>query len=196
MLPKWATIHLEKPRANRLANYLLEFVNRGDTVLDCGCGTMHVAHLLHQRSGARGVGTDILNFNESDLEMCICPGEALPFADNSIDVVLLIFVLHHSKDSRKILKEALRVARRRVILFEDVYDNYFELWLLKIMDWLGNRTVSAHIPLPFAFKPEAEWKKVFSESDVNLIAVKTIRPLFFLPTRHRGFVIDLKKQKN
>lgn len=191
MIPKWASIHIERPRAKRLANYLLELTDPDHTILDCGCGTMYVANLLHQESGAKIIGTDILDFNETSLEMCVCPGEHLPFADSSVDVVMLIFVLHHSKDSMKILKEAVRVARKRVIIFEDVYETSFELGILKVFDWLGNRTISAAIPLPFTFKPEAEWKRIFNELGTRLISVKNIRPLFFLPSKHRGFVLEV-----
>ena len=192
MIPKWVTIHIERPRAKRLANYLIELTEPGHTILDCGCGTMYVANLIHQASGARIIGSDILNFNESELEMCVCPGENLPFADSSVDVVLLIFVLHHSRDPISILRESIRVARKRVIIFEDVYENRLELGFLKIFDWLGNRTVSASIPLPFTFKPEAEWKRIFHDLDAKLVSANPIRPLFFLPTRHRGFVVDVE----
>lgn len=191
MIPKWASTPFENPRARRLANYLLEFTQPHQTILDCGCGTMYVADLIYQKSGSRIIGTDIINFNETSLEMCVCPGESLPFADNSVDVAMLIFVLHHSRDSLRILKECIRVARQRVIVFEDVYDNRFELGMLKALDWLGNRTVSAEIPLPFTFKPETEWKKIFAELGTKLVSVETIRPLFFLPSRHKGFILEV-----
>ena len=71
MIPKWASIHIERPRAKRLANYLLELTEPDHTILDCGCGTMYVANLIHKETGAKIIGTDILDFNETSLEMCV-----------------------------------------------------------------------------------------------------------------------------
>ncbi|TVP45525.1 MAG: methyltransferase domain-containing protein [Gemmatimonadales bacterium] len=46
---------------------------------------------------------------------------ALPLPDRSVDTVLLSFVLHHTADPEQALAEALRVARRRVVVLESVY---------------------------------------------------------------------------
>lgn len=43
-------------------------------------------------------------------------GEALPFMDGSFDTVLLAEVLEHVEEPRRLLREALRVARGRVVL--------------------------------------------------------------------------------
>lgn len=47
--------------------------------------------------------------------------EALPYPDRSFDLVFLGLVLHESDDSLKALKEALRVARKRVSILEWPY---------------------------------------------------------------------------
>jgi SAM-dependent methyltransferase len=47
-------------------------------------------------------------------------GLHIPFPDDSFDVVLLIFALHHADDPAAVLREARRVCRRHVIAFEDV----------------------------------------------------------------------------
>ncbi|MBV6393253.1 MAG: hypothetical protein KPEEDBHJ_02492 [Anaerolineales bacterium] len=191
MIPQWVVTIIERWRARRLANHLIEIAGSHETILDCGSGTMSIASLLQKGSGARIIGTDILDLNETDMEMCICPGEFLPFADSSVDAVLLIFVLHHSQDNMKILQECIRVARTRVIIFEDVYRNPFELGIVKFFDRLGNRIISTAIPLPFTFKSEEEWGRVFSSFNVKLLSTHVIRPLPFLLTRHRGFALEV-----
>ena len=190
MLPKWTTSYFEKIRARRLANYLVKFTQPHQTILDCGCGTMYIANLIRQSSESKIIGTDIINFNETDLEMCISLGEYLPFASKSVDVVMLIFVLHHSTDSIQILEECIRVARHRVIIFEDVYETPFQLKMLKMVD-CGNRFISADMPLPFNFKTVSEWKNIFEELGTKLISAETILPFPFLPSNHKGFILDV-----
>lgn len=192
MLPKSVNIIFERPRSLRLAKQILKFIHPHKSVLDCGCGSMSIAELISEHSNTTVFGTDVIDMNETKLDMCLCPGEHLPFASNSVDIVLLIFVLHHSNDSLQILRECIRVARRRVIVFEDVYDNLFEFHLLKIMDWIGNRSLSAEMHLPFTFKTEAEWRVIFNDFGMELVSVEIIRPLPFLLTRHRGFILDIQ----
>jgi len=50
----------------------------------------------------------------------VCGGVRLPFADGEFDTVLLLSVLHHAKSPEAVLAEAARVARHRVIVFEDI----------------------------------------------------------------------------
>lgn len=193
MFPKWITSPIEKIRARRIANYALQFTQSHQTILDCGCGTMYVADLIRQQSGARIIGTDILDFNETDLENCICIGEVLPFASNSVDVVMLLFVLHHSHTSLKILQECVRVAKHRVIVFEDVYETKFQLNMLKMVDSL-NHTLSTDIPLPFAFKTVSEWTKIFEELGMKLISAETIFPFPLLPSKHKSFILEVAQE--
>lgn len=47
--------------------------------------------------------------------------EALPLREGSVDTVVLSFVLHHLADPDQGLREALRVARQRVLVLESVY---------------------------------------------------------------------------
>jgi SAM-dependent methyltransferase len=93
----------------------------GTRVLDVGCGAGYVASELGARS-ARVTAVDIVDCRE----VKTCPfhlydGVHLPFAEGSFDLVLLSFVLHHVPDERKIplLREAVRVARGKVVLIED-----------------------------------------------------------------------------
>jgi ubiquinone/menaquinone biosynthesis C-methylase UbiE len=190
MLPKWMTQSVEDYRARRIAHHVAQFVAPHDTVLDCGCGAMLVAHELYLRVGAKIFGSDVLNFNTTPLSNCLCPGERLAFANASIDTVCLIAVLHHTNDPTLTLNECLRVARRRLIIMEDVYHSSFELWVLKTLDWLGNRALSEDMSLPFNFKPEPVWRQLFESLGVRVFATVPVRPMPFLPARYRLFVLD------
>jgi alpha-1,6-mannosyltransferase len=79
------------------------------------------------------------------------PGEALPFKDDSVDTVVLSFVLHHAKDPRRVLGEALRTAGRRVVILESVPRSPRERRWLEGLD----RWVNAHRGVGGMGRPEA-----------------------------------------
>jgi ubiquinone/menaquinone biosynthesis C-methylase UbiE len=190
MLPNWWIFMIEEYRANRIAASLAQFVDPGETVLDCGCGSMSVAQALHKQTGAKILGSDVIAMNRTDLSMSLCPGEWLSFASKSVGTVLLVSVLHHTTDPLKTLNECLRVARRRVIIQEDVYRNAFERWLLGVLDWVCSRAVSDEISLPNRFQSEGEWRQIFADLSVDLVAARSVRPIPWQPSRHRLFVLD------
>ncbi len=67
-------------------------------------------------------GIDIVDIRKTDIpDFRLWDGRELPFDDDAFDVVALTFVLHHMSNELKplLLREAWRVARRRVFIFED-----------------------------------------------------------------------------
>lgn len=190
MLPDWWISAIEKYRANRIVGYLSKFVEPGETVLDCGCGSMIVAQSLRERSRVEVFGVDVINLNRTSLSLCLCAGERLSLANESVDTVLLVSVLHHTCHPVEVLRECLRVAKHRVIIQEDVFQSSLELKLLELLDWIGNRSASAEISLPFNFKSECGWVEIFESLRIDLAAVESVRPIPWQPSRHRLFVLD------
>jgi ubiquinone/menaquinone biosynthesis C-methylase UbiE len=109
-------------------------------------------------------------------------GGKLPFEDNSFDATLAVFVLHHCMDTTASLKELIRVAKKKIIIIEEIYNNEFEKFLLFSHDWIGNHLESWDVNIPLNFMPLKKWEKVFKEN--NLIIEDTIKvyqfPLFNL----------------
>lgn len=177
-------------RARRIAAYLSNPIAREIRVLDCGCGKMVVSQLLQQALGVEVVGVDVISLNDTDLEMCLGDASRLPFADDSFDAVYAVSVLHHTTHAARVLQECLRVTREQLVILEDVYQSQFELALLKIFDWIGNRPVAADMPLPFTFRSEVAWLQQFERSGARVRGVRSIRPVPWRPTRHRMFVLE------
>ena len=91
----------------------------GSTVLDLGCGFGAYGGALVDE-GVKCFGCDI---NIQYLKRAVVNGlpvaavdGKLPFADRSIDSVLLLEVIEHVPDFRGLLSEAFRVARRNVLV--------------------------------------------------------------------------------
>ncbi len=99
--------------------YLVENIS-GETVLDVGCATgIYVDHLV--QNGYRASGVDFSAPLIADAkkkfkgEFSVANAYKLPFKDKSFDTVLLLDILEHIDDTRA-LKEAARVAAKRVII--------------------------------------------------------------------------------
>ena len=99
------------------------------SVLDVGCGTgrrlEELSLYLEDRIELRGV--DVALRDEPPLPCTRTPelerfdGRHLAFEDDRFDVVMICYVLHHLNpvQAAALLGEALRVARRQVMILED-----------------------------------------------------------------------------
>jgi ubiquinone/menaquinone biosynthesis C-methylase UbiE len=116
---------------------------RGQRVLEIGVG-LGTDHIQFARAGADLTGVDLTSKGielvgrrlaieslESDLQ--VADAERLPFADASFDVVYSWGVLHHTPDTPKAVKEAVRVLRPGGRLCVMVYSRHawvsYGLWL-------------------------------------------------------------------
>lgn len=102
-----------------------KYVPKGARVLDAGCGEGALSVLLAER-GVTVVGTDISKPNIEraqafakergvTIPFSVADASALPFEDQSFDVVISSHVLEHLPDFDAGLRELLRVSRGRVI---------------------------------------------------------------------------------
>ena len=177
-------------RAHRIERSLRKHLEGADKLIDCGSGSMRVAKSIEKRQGLKAYGTDVIHLKAGHTRFCLCAGEHLPFADNSFDVVTLMFVLHHTTDAAVAIKECARVARKRVVILEDIYSHPLEKEWLKFLDVLGNFTISLDMPFPFTFKSVAEWERVFADLGLRLAASERIVPSPLRPSRHRLFLLE------
>ncbi len=95
----------------------------GESLLDIGCGTGHFLRWF-KNSGLRISGVDnsadMLNIAKKDLneetELKLANAEKLPYPENKFDIVTMITTLEFLDKPEVSLKEAIRVAKKRVFL--------------------------------------------------------------------------------
>jgi ubiquinone/menaquinone biosynthesis C-methylase UbiE len=108
---------LEKAALHRL----LGCFSRAWSILEVGCGTGHFTRWLSDE-GLAAVGLDISAAMLAEARILdsvpLVQGDAvrLPFADGAFDVTALVTTLEFLERPREALAEALRVARRGVLL--------------------------------------------------------------------------------
>jgi SAM-dependent methyltransferase len=92
-----------------------------ERLLDVGCGTGYFTHRFATEGRLRAVGLDPngawLDFARARAagseQYCAGIAEALPFADRSFDLAVSVTALCFVADSRRAVREILRVTRRR-----------------------------------------------------------------------------------
>jgi SAM-dependent methyltransferase len=89
-------------------------LNGRSVILDLGCNTGNVLSYIRRRYGCTVIGLD---YPEAWMNKCRVPGvvrsdgRSLPFSDGVFDAVLLLHVIGHVEDPRKVIQEAHRVLK-------------------------------------------------------------------------------------
>lgn len=123
--------------AQQLADLLSPHLEQGDIILDAGAGELTIlSHMVSCLSGqiARVYACDIsdsrLEIGRSyaetqgvEIETFTAELSRVPFDDNSVDVVTTNHAIEpNGGHEREILSELLRIARRKLVLFEPCYE--------------------------------------------------------------------------
>ena len=163
-----------KRRTDKIVSSFKDFIKRGERVLDVGAGGGWISKEIKKTKSTENVLLDIIDFNQTNLDLILYDGEKMPFPNNSFDTVLLICVLHHTEKPEAVLKEAKRVSRNKIIILEDTYNSFFSKTVLCFWDVITN--LSSFLIKPFGekmsfnFKKVSQWQKIFDELSLKIIS--------------------------
>ncbi len=182
---------LEARRAASIARRLRRHIAPGESVIDLGCGSLVVAEAIERGTGARVTGLETLAYRKRRLPMALYSGRRAPFADGCFDAALIAFVLHHCEDGGlAALREARRLARKRVIVLEDAYDTPFQRAAIRLLDRALNGLENPRIRVPLLFRPTGEWIGLFARMGLRAAAFRRIRTTPILRTPQVLFVLE------
>lgn len=155
-------------RGEAKARCLLPFIpTDAASVLDLGGAEGHVGRALSRARGMAVTVADVARYDTRPLPFVALGGGDLPFQDDSFDVCVLSFVLHHAASPEGLLSEAARVTRQRILVLESVFRSDFDRASLYLLDGLANRirrtaAVSAP-PESIRHRTFADWHRLLSE---------------------------------
>lgn len=160
------------------------FIKAEDKILDIGCGNGIFSKKLKDFFHADLIGVDLQDRRTADIPFKLVSGENLPFADNTFDVVFINFLLHHTSDCQKVLAEAKRVSKRKIIIYEDLKENFiddlsflFHKFTYKLFFRPYNLIVS--------FKSEKEWEEIFKNLGLKILSRKKAPSIMPFDLRNR-----------
>lgn len=133
-----ALLDLEmRRRAEALSEVLRPHLDPRATALDVGAGTGHNGQALVEAGAcARVLAADVVDLRVVGPAVAIFDGRRLPFDGASVDVCLLIHVLHYAPDPAGLLRECARVARGAVLVIQSTHEGPWAgraLWLNELL---------------------------------------------------------------
>jgi SAM-dependent methyltransferase len=149
-------------RARVLSEHLSQVIPEAASVLDVGCGDGLIDSLIHdRRPDLQLQGIDVLVRPRTFIVVTQFDGKMLPCDDSSFDCVMFVDVLHHMRDPMALLCEAVRVARKAIVIKDHAREGLLGGFTLRIMDTIGNRRHG--VSLPFNYWTTEQWVKAWDQ---------------------------------
>ena len=159
--------YIHSRRVRVLCESLSDDIPPNAKVLDVGCGDGLLASLImNDRPDVEISGIDVLARSQTKIPVSLFDGMTIPFPDNSYDAVMFVDVLHHTRDPMVLLREAVRVARKTILIKDHHLNGLLAGPTLRFMDYVGNARHG--VSLPYYYWPEQKWLEAFSTLGVRV----------------------------
>jgi len=170
-----------KPQqSNCIVEYLARYLPDEGRLLDVGCGTGKISHLVgQQKPQLRIQGIDILVQPNAEIQVQEFDGHTIPFEDNSFDAVTFVDVLHHTTNHQRLISEAVRVSTGSIVIKDHLSNSWLDHKILSFMDWIGNRSLG--IQSIYNYFSQAQWDSVFKEIGIEKVAKIQVKKLYPFP---------------
>jgi SAM-dependent methyltransferase len=158
-------------RAFDMALEIARVIPRGSEVLDVGCGNGFIAHHLSSLLGTSVAGIDVESSTEAPIDYRRYDGRQFPVDEDSVDAVLLCYVLHHAQDFAAVLNEMRRVLRvgGLAVIYEDIPRSWWDkgaCWIHNLQ-WRGRTG-------PCTFRRESEWRSLFNSFGFEIVTERRL----------------------
>ena len=181
---------LYKKAALKMCRDCVDFINKGDNILDLGCGSGIVAETFGEFFESSILGIDIRDSRIIPIPFKLIEGANFPFGSLSFDVILISYVLHHASNQEELLKEAKRVAKR-IIVFEDLPDGFWSK-LRCFFHGVSYNSLFQKKDQKFHFRTRKGWEELFERLDLKILTAKRVSNLIKIidPVKNILFVLE------
>lgn len=160
----------------------------GSKCLDVGAGSGTFSEYLRKQNHQVS-SVDIIDHPEAN-DVHVFNGKDIPFADDSFNTSILMFVLHHTNDQEKLLKDVIRVTTDHIIVAEDIVYNLFDRLLGAI-----HLNSSPWSKAQKSFRTHTGWLKFFDQLELELVDIVKIprwsKPYY--PVVRKIYVLKVNK---
>jgi SAM-dependent methyltransferase len=164
-------------REGELVAMVAPFIDPSFTVLDVGAGNGKLSLRVAAGTGAELTLCDVCPHAVRGMKyLTMKSPTTLPCEDRTYDVVMMAFMLHHMDtfgQQERLLEEARRVARKRLVILEDTAIGHFEKIANRAWDFVMNAPQG--IPTPFTFRSTSEWRVLIERVGFQLRHAETFR---------------------
>ena len=179
---------LYQKSAHKMCLQCEQFIEKKSKILDIGCGSAIIANTFQNFFDTEVIGVDVVDRRIFPIAFSLINGRKLSFPDNSFDNALIAYTLHHSQDPVALLKEAKRVVKHRIFIYEDLPDDFLSKLVcyfhsFSFDKFFGNKDKTT-------FKKEEEWLEIFKSLDLKLVHDKYVS-FSFEPVKKKLFVLEV-----
>jgi SAM-dependent methyltransferase len=182
-------------RAYDMALEIARVIPRGSEVLDVGCGNGFIAHHLSAMLGTGVIGIDVMETTQAPIDYRRYDGVRIPLAEDSVDAVLLCYVLHHARDISSLLTEIKRVLQPNgiVVIYEDIPETLWDRFVCLTHDLKWRKRTGA-----CTFRDEISWRDVFADAGFEIVRERQLSRLRNLthPVCRRFYVLRARGEIN
>lgn len=174
------------PCGERVVASLAGHLGRAQSLLDIGCGDGTNTRALAEKIGATNLaGVDVLVRPTATITVTPYDGVHIPFPDRSFEAVSIIDVLHHCAQPLDVLKEAVRVTGRALVIKDHFAFGPLTHRMLYWMDLVGNG--KDKIPSPGTYFEPQRWVSMVSEAGGRIASLDWPLKTHDLPWRLVGW---------
>lgn len=171
-------IHSRRVRV--LATHLAELIPRDLSVLDVGSGDGRIAAaVMELRPDLKLSAIDTTVRENAMIPTAHYDGKRFPFEAKSVDVVMMIDVLHHVEDIDSMLAEAARVSRKFILIKDHFVRGRLARQTLTFMDHVSNRQFG--IAIPANYQTVDQWNLLFANSHLRSVIRRDRLGLYVWP---------------
>lgn len=182
LIEQFHTAYVHNRRASVLSDHLAELLPENASVLDVGSGDGLLSYLIMQRRPDLKIkGVDILGRSQTHIPVERFDGSVIPYGTGTFEVIMLVDVLHHTTDPMILLREAVRVARKAVVIKDHRCDGLFDKVTLRLMDQVGNARHG--VALPYNYWSQPRWFEAVDAIGLKILTWKTNLGLYPRPAR-------------
>ena len=164
--------HYAVGEAKAVAPYIV-----GSRVLDLGAGENYVGAAILNLQGMWVCSADVGAFRRVPGPYVTYDGIRLPFIDDAFDTTLMLLTLHHCEHPERVLDEAVRVTRGRLIIIESVYRTGRQRFWLDVLDHCVNHhRHHGGMSMPVSFRRPEEWGRLFESRGLRTIETAWLGP--------------------
>jgi len=175
--------------AKDMCKEIKPFIFSNAKVLDLGCGSGIITKQIQKDLNVNIKGIDIVDMRVVDIPFEKYNGKDLSFLeDNSFDVVLISYVLHHTENPKEILKQVKRITKKYIIIYEDLYEGFLGKICCNIHGKVFNNYIQKN-NIQAKFFSEKEWEENFNNLNLKLVFKKQ-KSFLLDPVKRKLFVLE------